>query len=154
MQLKLNGQEQVKAPPAVVWAFMHDPEQVATCIPEAQDIRVRDDQHVEATITVGQGLFKGKLGLVIEVVPEVDQQQVKVNIKGSGLGSNLTLDATTNVQDNNDSTTTLDWNGDANITGPLAKLGGNAAEGEAEKLMTRIFSNISNKIEKGDSKLA
>lgn len=154
MQLKLKGQEQIKAPPSVVWAFMHDPEQVATCIPEIQDIRLRDDQHVEATITVGQGFFKGKVGLLIGVIPEVSQQQIKVNITGSGLGSNLKLDANTHVQDNNDGTTTLDWDGEAEMNGPLTKLGGNAAETEAEKMMSRIFANISNEIEKGGSKLA
>ena len=63
MKLNYSGTEQVKAAPAVVWAFVQDPERVARCLPDVQEVTVQDANHMEATVQVGVGMVRGAWGL-------------------------------------------------------------------------------------------
>ena len=60
MKLNYSGQEKVQAPPAVVWAFVQDPERVARCLPDVQEVTVHDQAHMDAIVQVGVGMVRGK----------------------------------------------------------------------------------------------
>lgn len=143
MKLSYSGQEQVKAPPAVVWAFVQDPERVARCLPDVQEVVVQDQNHLEATVQVGVGMVRGKFKFKIEVRPDEAAQRINVKVQGGGLGSVVDLTAGANVVDNGDGTTTLDWQGDATMRGPVATVGGRVLDAQAQKLIQKTFQNMS-----------
>ena len=120
MKLSYSGQEHVQAPPAAVWAFVQDPERVARCLPDVQEVVVHDQTHMDATVQVGVGMVRGKFKFKIEVLPDEAQGRVNVKVQGGGLGSVVDLTAGANIVDNGDGTTTLDWTGDATMRGPVA----------------------------------
>ena len=70
MKLNYNGQDKVQAPPAAVWAFVQDPERVARCLPEVQDVQVSGPQQLTATVNVGVGMVRGKFKFNIDVQPD------------------------------------------------------------------------------------
>ncbi|GGL88666.1 hypothetical protein GCM10010840_28320 [Deinococcus aerolatus] len=142
MKLNYSGQEQVKAAPAVVWAFVQDPERVARCLPDVQEVVVQDANHMEATVQVGVGMVRGKFKFKIEVLPDQDAGRVNVNVRGGGLGSVVDLTAGANVVDNGDGTTTLDWTGEASMRGPVASVGGRMLDVQAKKLIEKTFENM------------
>lgn len=142
MKLSYSGQEKVQAAPATVWAFVQDPERVARCLPDVQEVKVIDQTHMEATVQVGVGMVRGKFKFKIEVVPDQAANRVNVNVQGGGLGSVIDMVAGANIVDNSDGTTTLDWNGDANMRGPVATVGGRLLDSQAQKLITATFQNM------------
>ena len=153
MKLSYNGQEKVQAPPAAVWAFVQDPKRVAACLPEVQDIQVTGPNQMVATVNVGVGMVRGKFKFNIEVQPDETAGRVNVVVKGGGLGSVIDMTAGANVVDNGDGTTTLDWQGDADMRGPIATVGGRMLDPQAQKLIQRTFQNMSANISSG-SRLA
>ena len=147
MKLSYSGQEQVQAPPAAVWAFVQDPERVARCLPDVQQVVVHDPTHLEATVQVGVGMVRGKFKFKIEVQPDTAANRVNVKVQGGGLGSVVDLTASANIVDNGDGTTTLDWTGDATIRGPVATVGGRVLDAQAQKLIRQTFQNLRAQVE-------
>lgn len=147
MKLSYSGQEHVQAPPAAVWAFVQDPERVARCLPDVQQVVVHDATHMDATVQVGVGMVRGKFKFKIEVQPDAAQSRVNVKVQGGGLGSVVDLTASANVVDNGDGTTTLDWTGDATMRGPVATVGGRVLDAQAQKLIRQTFQNLSAQVE-------
>lgn len=143
MKLSYSGQEKVQAPPSAVWAFVQDPERVARCLPDVQEVVVHDQTHMDATVQVGVGMVRGKFKFKIEVLPDEPQGRVNVKVQGGGLGSVVDLTAGANVVDNGDGTTTLDWTGDATMRGPVATVGGRLLDAQAQKLISKTFENMS-----------
>lgn len=154
MKLSYSGQEKVQAAPAVVWAFVQDPQRVAACLPDVQDIQVTGPNQMVATVNVGVGMVRGKFKFNIDVQPDQAANRVNVNVKGGGLGSVIDMVAGANVVDNGDGTTTLDWNGDASMRGPVATVGGRMLDVQAQKLISQTFQNMSANIGDSASKMA
>ena len=142
MKLSYSGQEKVQAPPAAVWAFVQDPERVAACLPDVQDIKVTGPNQMEALVNVGVGMVKGKFKFKIDVHPDEAGNRVNVNVKGGGLGSVVDMVAGANIVDNGDGTTTLDWTGDASMRGPVATVGGRLLDSQAQKFQN-MSANVS-----------
>ncbi|GGR68553.1 hypothetical protein GCM10008959_33350 [Deinococcus seoulensis] len=154
MKLSYSGQEQVQAPPAAVWAFVQDPERVARCLPDVQEVVVHDQTHMDATVQVGVGMVRGKFKFKIEVLPDEAANRVNVKVQGGGLGSVVDLTAGANVVDNGNGTTTLDWTGDATMRGPVATVGGRLLDAQAQKLISKTFENMSAHVGASGSTLA
>ncbi|MFT2721026.1 SRPBCC family protein [Deinococcus sp. A31D244] len=154
MKLSYSGQEQVQAPPAAVWAFVQDPERVARCLPDVQEVVVHDQTHMDATVQVGVGMVRGKFKFKIEVLPDEAANRVNVKVQGGGLGSVVDLTAGANVVDNGNGTTTLDWTGDATMRGPVATVGGRLLDAQAQKLISKTFENMSAHVSASSSTLA
>lgn len=154
MQLSYSGQEQVQAPPALVWAFVDDPQRVAACLPRVDDLRVVGPHQLEAHIAVGAGLLRGKIKLDITVQPDQQGGKVTVTVRGGGLGSQLNLNAVADVVDNQNGTTNLNWQGQAEASGPLAKMGGQMIDAQAQQLIARTFQRMSESIGAEAKKLA
>lgn len=153
MKLSYSGQEKVQAPPAAVWAFVQDPERVAACLPDVQDIKVTGPSQMEALVNVGVGMVRGKFKFNIDVQPDEANNRVNVTVKGGGLGSVVDMTAGANIVDNGDGTTTLDWQGDASMRGPVATVGGRLLDVQAQKLISQTFQNMSANVAAG-SRLA
>ncbi|RJF72319.1 MULTISPECIES: SRPBCC family protein [Deinococcus] len=143
MKLSYSGQEKVQAPPAAVWAFVQNPERVAACLPDVQDIKVTGPNQMEALVNVGVGMVRGKFKFKIDVQPDEAAGRVNVKVSGGGLGSVVDMLAGANIVDNGDGTTTLDWTGDASMRGPVATVGGRLLDSQAQKLIQQTFQNMS-----------
>ena len=154
MKLNYSGQEKVQAPPAVVWAFVQDPERVARCLPDVQEVTVHDQTHMDAIVQVGVGMVRGKFKFKIEVLPDEAAGRVNVKVQGGGLGSVVDLTAGANIVDNGDGTTMLDWTGDATMRGPVATVGGRMLDAQAQKLISKTFENMSTHIGASSGTLA
>jgi len=154
MKLSQNGQEQIQAPPAAVWAFVQDPARVARCLPRVQEVQVLGPTTADASVQVGLGMLKGKFKLRVELFPNEPAHHVDVRVRGGGLGSTVELSAGATVVDNGDGTTRLDWNGEAALTGPAAKVAGRGLDSRIEGLIRQTFRNMSAQLQAQGGTLA
>jgi len=142
MKLQYNGQERIPAPLTEVWAYIVDPEKVASCLPDVQDYTVRDPQHVDVVVRVGLGPVRGNFKFKIALQPDQPANRMNVVISGGGLGSVVDLTAGADLKDGDDGVTTLDWSGAAAMRGPVAAVGGRVLDAQAKKLISQTFANV------------
>ncbi|MFC4426256.1 SRPBCC family protein [Deinococcus navajonensis] len=154
MDLTASGQNHIPAPPATVWAFLQDPEQVARCLPEVRDVRPVDAHHADAAVQVGAGLLRGQLRLRLTLEPDEAQGLVRVHVQGGGLGSTVTLRAEARVVDRGDGHSRLDWQGRAELSGPVTRLGARQLDAQAQRLVVRTFQTVSARISAASGTLA
>jgi hypothetical protein len=146
MDLQWNGQEQIAAGKAAVWAFINDPAKVASCLPDVLDFDVKDSHNVDATVQVAVGPVRGKFKFAITLIPSADQSHMDLKISGGGFGSVVDLNAGADIAENSDKSTTLNWQGKATMRGPVATIGGRVLDSQAHRVIGTTFENIKNKV--------
>jgi len=149
MKLNYTGQEKVTADPQKVWSFILDPNKVASCLPDTQDIVIKDDRNFDAVVGVAVGPVRGKFKFAIQLVPDQANNKMAVKLRGGGLGTAIDLTASANINGQPDQTTLLDWQGEANVSGPAATVGGRVLDAQAQKLISAVFENMGKKISAG-----
>lgn len=143
MKLNYDGKETINTNTDAVWDFINDPEKVATCLPDVQKVEVHDESNFDATVKVGIGPVRGKFKFKVELQPQKDDNKMIVKIRGGGLGSVVDLQASADILAQDDSSTLLDWNGEAVVRGPAATVGGRVLDAKAKSLIEHVFSEVS-----------
>ena len=146
MNLQWRGQELVPAELQKVWAFIIDPHQIATCVPDVIEATVHDARTFDALVGVAVGPVRGKFKFKIVLDPQPDGTHMNMKISGGGLGSVVDLIAGAGLKDNGDATTTLDWQGSATMRGPVATAGGRVIDAQAKRVITTTFANIKTRL--------
>lgn len=151
MKLAYNGQETVTANPGAVWDFVLDPNKVASCLPDVQDIKIKDDRNFDATVNVSVGPVRGKFKFNVELIPDQANNTMGVKIRGGGLGTAIDLKASADINGQENATTLLDWKGEATVSGPAATVGGRVLDTQAKKLISTVFASMGQKISESAS---
>lgn len=146
MNLKYSGQEQIPADTGTVWAFVNDPEKVGRCLPDVIEVSVHDPTHFDALVRVGVGPVRGKFKFKFELQPDEAARRMNMKISGGGFGSAMDLTAGADIKPAGDNATTLDWQGEAVMRGPVAAVGGRVLDAQAQKLITQTFANVREKL--------
>ena len=149
MNLAYQGQEQIQAGPDVVWAFLNDPARLGACLPDVDEVIVHDAQSFDAIVKVARGLVRGKLTFKVNLDPDEAARHIGITASGGGLGSVVDLTAGATVVPAGTGTT-LEWDGQAAMRGPLAAIGGNAIDGQARKLVEQTFANVRQRVDAGE----
>jgi uncharacterized protein len=142
VKLQYSGQEKIPTSKDVVWAFVTDPEKVGWCLPDVESVTVRDATHLDAVVRVGVGPVRGKFKLDVELQPDAAGNAMSMRVTGGGFGSAVDLTAGAAIADAGDGTTTLDWNGEAQVRGPVATVGGRVLDAQARTLIEQTFANV------------
>jgi carbon monoxide dehydrogenase subunit G len=148
VNLAYQGQEQIEAEPDVVWAFLNDPAKLGACLPDVHEVIVHDAQSFDALVKIALGLVRGTLKFAVRLTPDEAARRIGIAASGGGLGSVLDLNASATVGAA-ESGTTLDWQGEAVMRGPIAAVGGSAVDGQARKLVEQTFANVKRRVDAG-----
>lgn len=146
MKVHFSGTETIKATRAEVRAFVLDPDRVGRCLPDLQELQVADERHFTAVVRMGVGPVRGRFKLEVELTPDAAGDAAAISIRGAGLGSGLAMNSQIRLADVADGTD-LDWEAEANVSGPLATVGGRLLEGQAKKTIEQLFASIRQNLE-------
>ena len=142
MNLHYDGEEQIPADPATVWAFVNDPERIGRCLPDVQSVTVHDATRFDAVVRVAVGPVRGSFTLKFALQPDEAARRMNMKITGGGFGSAIDLTAGADIVPGGGTGTTLRWSGSAVMRGPVAAVGGRVLDGQARKLITQTFANV------------
>ena len=154
MKLTYAGQLQIDAGADAVWAFVNDPDKVGRCLPDLEQVTVQDPRHVDAVVRVGVGPVRGKFKLKLELRPDDAARRITIKSSGGGFGSTVDLTAGADIVPVDATTTTLNWNGEAEMRGPVAAVGGRVLDAQAKKLIEQTFANVRAKLSGSPQPLA
>jgi uncharacterized protein len=142
LKLQYNGQEKIKADYDTVWKFINDPNKVSQCLPDTDRVDIKDDKSFDAFVKVGVGPVKGKFKFSVTLEPQPENKKMLVKLRGGGLGTVIDLVAGADIKEQEDKSTILDWNGQAEVRGPAATIGGRVLDNKAKELISHVFSEI------------
>jgi hypothetical protein len=148
MKLEYRGTEQIPVTPDKVWAFVSDPEKIAGALPDVVDVKMIDATHFDAVVKVGVGPVRGKFTMKFELQPDPAAQRVNMKIAGGGFGSAMDLSAGADIVDAGNGATTLNWDGSAEMRGPVAAVGGRVLDAQAQKLIAQTFATVRERLSK------
>ena len=145
--MKFEGRVEIHAPRAKVWAFVMDPDQIASCAPGVQSIEKLDGGRFKAHGKVGSGLFSAKVVVDVEFTEVHEPDDATVQARGHVPGS--AVDATTRIvlTDGADGSTAVDWTADVTISGMIASVGARRIDETANKGIGQTFDCIKAKLE-------
>jgi carbon monoxide dehydrogenase subunit G len=150
MNLQFKGQEAIAKPKDDVWRFITQSENIAKSLPDVIEYDLPDGHTCNATVQVGVGPVRGRFKFKIALDPQADGEHMNMKIGGGGFGSIIDLLASAYVKGAGDSTT-LDWEGNATMRGPIATVGGRVLEAQAQRVINTTFSNIKDRLNSGSA---
>lgn len=142
MHLHYEGELTIQAPQEEVWAFINDPARVGRCLPDLQELNPKDERHFDAVVRIGVGPVRGRFRMEVELLPEEAPRRGGLRLRGSGMGSGLQLQARMELEPAGDGSTLFRWEADADVSGPLATVGGRLLDNQARKVTEQLFASI------------
>jgi hypothetical protein len=141
VKLEYGGRESIPVAPDAVWAFINDPANIASCMPDRVSSTVIDARTVDVVVQVAVGPVRGKFKFHVVLVPDPSGTRMNMKISGGGLGSVVDMDAGSDIAPEGDGTA-LDWKATATMRGPVATIGGRVIDAQAKRIITQTFENV------------
>ncbi len=148
--MHVDGQFQVGAAPAQVFAFFSDPRQLLDCLDDPHTLDSVQGDQFSGTITTGVAFIRGKFRFDGQYMEKLPGQRISTKIRGSGLGNavDATLSAALGAAGPG---TTIAWQADITLTGQAASLAEHLIRSTIEKKAAGLFENARKKLESGAS---
>lgn len=145
MKLEYSGHERIPVTPGAVWAFINDPANIASCMPDVIESTVIDAHTFDAVVQVAVGPVRGKFKFHVVLEPQPGGARMNMKISGGGFGSVVDLDAGSDISPEDDGTA-LDWKASATMRGPVATIGGRVIDAQAKRVITTTFENVKTRL--------
>ncbi len=144
--MKVQGEHKLKASPQQVWDALQDPQMLTNSIPGVSRLEVTGPDEYVITVAAGVGAIKGTydgtFGIYDKVAPET------CTVRGSAAGAPGSIDgsAVMHLSAADDGGSLLEFECDANVTGPLAGVGQRMIAAAAKKTTAEFLDAIDRNI--------
>lgn len=149
MALETTGEVTVEVDRATAFAFVQDPERLASCIPGCRDLHQLSSGRYSAVLANRVAFMTLSFKVVIDVVRIEPPTEIEAKITGDAVGLPGHLVATARVQLTEASArrTTIRYVTDAGLTGKLGGLGQPAFRATSTQLAREFGANLKKGIE-------
>jgi uncharacterized protein len=140
--MELNGSHLLTANIATVWKLLLNPDILAKITPGISELILETDQHYKAIAEVKIGPVKGRFEGTADLLDINEPHSFKLKVfQASKIGD---VDATVqmNLKAVSDTQTELSFDGEADISGLLARTGNRVMSGVANSLSKQFFENF------------
>lgn len=144
--MHIEGDFRVKSAASRVYAFFLDPVAFTDCLDDPHEFRAVDADHFEGTVTSGVAFIRGTFRVRGAYTAHTPPTELHVRLQGSGLGSGVDADLALTLTEVSGETT-LHWQGEVRLSGPIATLGERMVKGTVEKKAAGLFENARGKLE-------
>lgn len=145
--MHFEGQQTINAPIQAIWAFFMTPDKVAECAPGFQSMEILGPEHFKPKLTVGVGAVKATFILDVTLADVQEPSHVGMQARGVAAGSAVDMHSAMDLVAESDTDTTMRWTADVNVSGTIASVGARLLEGTANKLTTRFFDCLRQRVE-------
>jgi len=146
--MQIAGDFKVQAPASRVYAFFADPVAFTDCLDDPHEFHATDADHFEGTLTTGVAFIRGTFRVRGAYTARSPATGLKVHLSGTGLGSGVDADLVLSLAEGGGATS-LHWEGDVRLSGPVATLGERMVKGTVDKKAAALFENARAKLEAG-----
>ena len=144
--MHIEGDFRVRAAAGRVYAFFLDPVKFTDCLDDPHEFRSTDPDHFEGTVTTGVAFIRGTFRVRGSYLAKTPTTAIRIRLQGVGLGSGLDADLDLTLAETAGETS-LHWQGEVHLSGPVATLGERMVRGTVDKKSTGLFENARRKLE-------
>lgn len=118
--MQLSGTERFAQPPDRLWDRLTDLTGFAGVLPKLERVDHAERTLLECRVKPGLSFLSGTLKLRFEIVEEQPMSSARMRIVGTGIGANVTVETSIQLQPDG-SGTQLDWQSEVQEIGGLLK---------------------------------
>jgi uncharacterized protein len=141
MAIKFDGEFETERAPEEVYDFLTDPKTFAPLLPDFQSMTQQDATHFRVKVSVGISYIRGLADMKMELAQADRPRRAQYNGQGSVPGGNVALSAGFDLVPAG-SGTRVAWQGEAQILGRLASVGGGLLEPLGRKNVQRLIDAL------------
>jgi carbon monoxide dehydrogenase subunit G len=149
MALHTSGHITVAVPRAEAFAFVQDPERLATCIPGCSDLRELEPARYAAVLTGRVAFMTVRFNVTIEILNVDPPQAIDARISGDAIGlvGHVAATAAVRLTAEGDEQTRLSYSMDIALTGKLGGIGQTVFQATSVRLAREFGDNLKRAIE-------
>lgn len=142
--MELSGEHVFNLPREQVYNMMLDPEVLKASLPGCENLEAIGEDEYAATMKIGIAMIKGTFSGKVRITDKVAPERYTMHIEGSGPQGQVNGSGQLEFIDNGD-TTTVKYNGEANVTGTIARVGARMIQPAARTIAGQFFKSIETK---------
>lgn len=144
--MKLKGAHTLKAPRKVIWDMLMDPNQLVKITPGISELNKVDESKYDAIAEVKIGPVKGKFKGELFIQDPVEPESFALKVKQDSKIGNVVATILINLEDEGGDTL-VTFDGDAQMSGLIARTGQRVVSGVANSLTKQFFESFEKEIE-------
>ncbi len=140
MAINFTGEFDTPRNPEQVFDFLSDPKKFAGLFPDFEGVTFEDETHFTVKLRVSVGNLKGSAEVAMELAESVPAQRALYRGTGTAVGSQIAMSAGFDLSAQT-AGSRVAWQGEVNISGKLASLGG-MLEPVVKKNLQRLIASL------------
>src|SRR5215204_503102 len=129
-QMEIRGQHRFSAPRQRVWELLLDPKILQQCLPGAEELVEVGPEEYEARMKIGE---------------KDEPNSYHMAVEGKGPAGQISGDAKIDLAEDGEGTL-VNWVGNANVRGTLARVGGRVMQPAAKMIVGQFFTCLEEKV--------
>ena len=144
--MKVEGTFKIDAEREKVWDMLMSPETLAGCIPGCDSFEPVDEDTYNVKMRVGVASVRGNYSGSVTIADRQRLESYRMVVQGRGRGGSVRGEGVLTLADA-DHGTQVSVEGDAQVTGVVARVGQRLMGNASRMLMNQFFSCLKSKIE-------
>lgn len=142
--MEISGQHRFSAPRERVWALLLDPQILQQCLPGTENFVEVGPEEYEARMKVGVAAIRGTYQGKVKIHTKDEPNSYQMAVEGKGPAGQISGDARMELVEDGDGTM-VNWTGNANVRGTLARVGGRVMQPAAKMIVGQFFTCLESK---------
>ena len=142
--MEISGQHRFSAPRERVWELLLDPKVLQQCLPGAEDLVEVGPEEYEARMKIGVAAIRGTYQGRVKIVEKDAPNSYRMAVEGKGPAGQISGDAKIDLAEDGEGTL-VNWAGNANVRGTLARVGGRVMQPAAKMIVGQFFNCLEQK---------
>jgi len=132
----------VAAPRAKVWQVLNDPQTLQRHMPGCESLELVGPDEYKATLKIGVAAIKGTYIATLKIKDRKEGESYTLAVEGSGAPGFVKGEGRVVLTDDG-ANTVLNYNGDLQIGGLIARVGQRLLSGITDKMTREFFESLS-----------
>jgi uncharacterized protein len=146
----VSGTKELAASRETVWSVINEPAEMAKLMPGVESFEVHDDRHWTAKVKVPLGLGGLKMTMNFERLEEREPEFASMRAKGQGVGALLDMKTSFTLSEN-EGTTSMAWEADVKIAGPVGAMGQRVLQPIVNQQVSQVLAALEQRVKAASS---
>jgi hypothetical protein len=134
------------APSPAVWDLLIDPQVIAACLPGCDRLEAVGEDRYRAVLTLAVAAVSGQYSGTVTIVDKRPPHSYRLVVEGNGRAGFVNGEASIELVEQPDTSTTVIVTGHAQVGGLLARVGQRLLGGASKMMMDRFFACLQAKV--------
>lgn len=140
--MKIEASHMFHVEPDRLWNALLDPTVLQKAMPGCEELKATGPDRYEATMTVGVAFVRGTYKGHVEISDKQPMSSYRLKAEGSGAAGYVVGDAHVALTPRDSGTTLMTISGDADVGGPVARVGQRLLEVVTRGMVKEFFSRV------------